>query len=122
MIPFSKNFSQIDMNDVGTSDEAPGWQCNMCTFRNKLTQRKCELCAMPFLSAGNTMAYNGPYMQTLQSYPLTHYVPVPYQQPNSLPVHYLIYQPTSLPPPPPSQQPQYFNGFQSQTMTAYQNP
>lgn len=118
-------------NEPNTREDQSGWECNLCTFRNKVRQRECEACAMPFLSAGNAMGYNGSYMQSSPpSYPLTQYVPMPmhslpYQQQNNMPLHYLMYQPASLQPMQQSQSsivpnPQYFNGFQ--TMAAYQNP
>ncbi|XP_055312101.1 uncharacterized protein LOC129574307 isoform X2 [Sitodiplosis mosellana] len=41
----------------GESNEDAGWTCDLCTFQNKYTQRSCEACTMPFLSA--VMSANG---------------------------------------------------------------
>lgn len=90
-------FSQINSNP-----NQEDWICDLCTFQNKYTQRSCEACTMPFLSAGNHIDYNNsgifaPMPMQLpspsplqsqsmllpqQSYPLTHYMPM--QMPYSL--------------------------------------
>lgn len=81
-----------------------GWTCNLCTFQNKYTQRTCEACTMPFLSAGN-IDYNGQLMLSLPMQPQSnaHYMPmqsmpIPQQHNNNnnIPVHYLIYKPATI--------------------------
>lgn len=57
---FSWNFSNPNISE--RNSEA-GWTCNSCTFQNKISQRNCEACTMPFLSAGKpikitSMDYN----------------------------------------------------------------
>lgn len=90
-------------------NEDAGWTCDLCTFQNKYTQRTCEACTMPFLSAGNQMGYNnGIFVPPTQPpYPLTHYMPMPMPMPmHSLPysphnnnnMPYVYCQPHSLPP------------------------
>lgn len=119
------------MNEASTSEGPSGWNCNMCTFRNKLTQRNCELCAMPFLSAGIGMnpMYNCSILPTATpSFPLTHYAQM--SMPPHSPQHYyyprmpyVVYQPSNLTQTTLMQHPQYINGYQTQTMAAtYQNP
>lgn len=94
---------------IGDSNEDAGWTCDLCTFQNKYTQRSCEACTMPFLSAGNQMGYsnNGTFVQPSPVYMPMHSLPY---HPNNNNINnnnnmpYLYYQPTSMPPMhPPSQ-------------------
>lgn len=117
--------SRVNSNRSFNESNEEGWVCDLCTFQNKYTQRTCEACTMPFLSAGNHMDYNSGIFapmvpsplqplplqsQSLQpppSYPLPHYMPMPMQMPyslhnnnNNIPpyVHSSYYRPQAMPP------------------------
>lgn len=117
------------MNEASTSEESSGWNCNTCTFRNKLTQRNCELCAMPFLSAGIGMnpIYNYSILpNATPKCPLTQYAQMPmpsYSPQNYYPqMPYVVYQPSNSSQTTVIQHPQYINGYQTHTMATYPNP
>lgn len=103
----SSSIPQPTLTQSFNESNEDGWVCDLCTFQNKYTQRTCEACTMPFLTAGNHMDYNcGTFesmpmhmppsplqaplqsqsLQPQQSYPLTHYMPMPMpmQMPYSL--------------------------------------
>lgn len=46
--------------------EGSEWECQKCTFRNHVFLRKCEICEMPLLSAGNNVANNRSLTQAQQ--------------------------------------------------------
>lgn len=102
-MPVNQEFSQQprppnNLSNQTTTDNC-GWTCNLCTFQNKYTQRTCEACTMPFLSAGN-IDYSAQLMLSLpiQSQSTANYLPIqslPVTEHNSLPLHYLVYQPTT---------------------------